>query len=152
MEWISVPKFLRMLSTQEDSLSLWFKVLPMKRGCKGQDPYLWHHYFLACSEQRRRSAMAGGRVLVRFCVQGGTTEDARLRFPCSPPHTPPTAPQPGKTLENGTFPSATLGDTATPGKAWVNTRGMSTRRWRAGGGSQSKLKSFETFQTVLPWT
>lgn len=28
-----------------------FKVLPMKRGCKGQAPSFWHHYFLACPEQ-----------------------------------------------------------------------------------------------------
>lgn len=38
----------------------------------------------------------------------GTTEDARLLFPCTP--------EPMKTLENDTFPSAKLGDMATSGK------------------------------------
>lgn len=38
----------------------------------------------------------------------GTTEDARLLFPYTP--------EPMKTLENDTFPSAKLGDTATSGK------------------------------------
>lgn len=48
----------------------------------------------------------------------GSAEDARLVFPCSP--------QPMKTLEGNTFPSARPGDTLTPGKAWVNTKDKAT--------------------------
>lgn len=51
VSWIWELKFLCSALTQEDTLSLWFKVLPMKRGCKGQAPSFWHHYFLACPEQ-----------------------------------------------------------------------------------------------------
>lgn len=44
----------------------------------------------------------------------GSTEDARLLFPCS--H------QPMKTLENGTFPSAKPSDMLTQRRARVNTK------------------------------
>lgn len=42
-----------------------------------------------------------------------------------------------KTLENGTFPSAKPGDTVTPGKAWVNTKGKAVG-WEGGGGGAAE--------------
>lgn len=61
--------------TQEDTLSLWFKVLPMKLSCRGQAPSFWHHYILACPEQKGlRVVMPASESLTR----GGTAEDARL--------------------------------------------------------------------------
>ncbi len=118
--------------TQEDTLSLWFKVLPMKRGCKGRAPCFWHHYFLACSEQKGLHVAAlasegwrrGGPLL-----GVGPQRMPKLLFPCSP--------QPMKTLENGTFPSAKPGDTVTPGKAWVNTKGKAVG-WEGGGGGAAE--------------
>ncbi len=112
--------------TQEDTLSLRLEVLPMKPGCKGRAPSFWHHYFLACPGQRGLHAVTSeGLREGRSSARGGTAEDAQLLFPCSP--------QPMKTLENDTFPSAKPGDTATSGKAWVNTKGKATG-WEGGGG------------------
>lgn len=137
--------------TQEDTLSLWFKVLPMKQSCKGRAPSLWHHYFLECPEQKGLRVCVGGGGL--SSPRGGTAEDARLLFPCSP--------RPMNRLENGTFPSAKPGDTATPGKAWVNTKGKATG-WEGGGGggggcggSKSALKPAPLWmwkQHLLPST
>lgn len=133
--------------TQEDTLSLWFKVLPMKRGCKGRAPSLWHHYFLACPEQKGLHVVnaAFGELWKwgGYCVWGGTAEDARLLFPCSP--------QPMKTLENGTFPSAKADDTATPGKAWVNIESKAVAAGAVGcGGLGGRLRgSVEMFQICL---
>lgn len=49
------------------------------------------------------------RRLWGWLNRGGSAEDARLVFPCSP--------QPMKTLEDNTFPSSKPGDTVTPAKA-----------------------------------
>lgn len=122
--------------TQEDTLSLWFKVLPMKQGCKGRAPSFWLALWLfpamsgteggKCSNAAFGELKWGGEgEMGGSSARGGTKEDARLLFPCSP--------QPVKTLENGTFPSAKLGDTVTPGKAWVNTKGKAMS-WAWGRG------------------
>lgn len=129
--------------TQEDTLSLWFKVLPMKQGFKGQVPSFWHNNFLACPEQK------GLHVVT--CGGGGVWGSSKLWrmpsfffFPCSP--------QPMKTLENGTFPSAKPGETVTPGKAWVNTKGKAMEAERGGWGLVvGVLKSLEIFQTCPLW-
>lgn len=121
---------------QEETLSLWFKVLPMKQDCKGRASSFWHHYFLTCPEHEGlhvAELASEGWMGGRSSARGGTTEDARLLFPCSP--------QPMKTLENGTFPSAKPGDTATPGKAWVNTKDKAMGQEGGGGGGCGESKS-----------
>lgn len=55
---------------------------------------------------QERGSWVGG--VAGSSTPSGTTEDARLLFPYTP--------EPMKTLENDTFPSAKLGDMATSGK------------------------------------